>query len=383
MLHRPRLAIIFTSAWLCLNCLAGLAATPLQAQAGAPIRVAVVGLVHDHALGIFSSLAHNANVQLVGIAEPDQALVARYQSRFHLDPKLFFPDTAVMLDQLHPAAVLVYTSIQDHRKVIEAAASRGISSMVEKPLATTMADALAIRAASRQHHVQVLVNYETTWYASNEETRLQADAGKLGPIRRVVVHDGHQGPKEIGVSPDFLRWLTDPEKNGAGAIFDFGCYGADLMTRLMHGETPLSVTAVALTDKPDIYPKVEDDATIIVRYPKAQLVLEPSWNWPFGRKDMEIYGATGYAITVAAGQLRIRYAGDKTEAVLDAPPLTGSRQNSLDYLAAVLRGQLQPGTGPEADLSSLDTNMIVMQILTAARESAQSHRTVDLKPLPK
>ena len=347
-------------------------------RAQAPIRVVIAGLVHDHARGLFGPLSKNTNVQLVGIAEPDTALAAKYASQFHLDQKLFFTDLDKAIDQLHPDAVLVYTNIQDHRKVIEAAARRGISSMVEKPLATTLADAIAIRKAANEHHVQVLVNYETTWYSSNAEAIGEAEQDKLGPLRRVVVHDGHEGPKEIGVSPDFLSWLTDPEKNGAGAMFDFGCYGADLMTVLMHGETPQSVTAVALTDKPEIYPHVDDDATIIIRYPKAQAILQPSWNWPFSRKDMEVYGATGYLVTEASDHIRARYAGEKTEAEVTVPPLPADQQNSLDYLAAVLRGQVQP----DSDLSSLKTNMVVMQILDAARESTKTGRTVNLKPLP-
>jgi len=250
--------------------------------------------------------------------------------------------------------------------------------MVEKPLATTLSDALAIRAAAREHHVQVLVNYETTWYASNQEVFDEVQAGKLGEIRRVVVHDGHEGPKEIGVGPEFLSWLTDPAKNGAGALFDFGCYGADLMTVLMHGEAPLSVTAVAQTDKPAIYPHVDDDATIILRYPKAQAVLMPSWDWSFGRKDMEVYGVGGYAITVALDHLRVRYHGQENESQITAPPLPNGRQDSLDYLAAVLHRQIKP----DGDLSALDTNIVVMQILDAARQSAQTGRTVQLKPLP-
>jgi len=350
----------------------------ISVSAQAPIRVVIAGLVHDHARGLFGPLAKNTNVQLVGIAESDTALAAKYAEQFHLDQKLFFTDLDRALDQLHPDAVLVYTDIQGHRKVIEAAARRGISSMVEKPLATTLADAIAIRSAAREHHVQVLVNYETTWYSSNAEAIREADQGKLGAIRRVVVHDGHEGPKEIGVSPDFLKWLTDPEKNGAGAMFDFGCYGADLMTVLMHGETPLSVTAVALTDKPETYPHVDDDATIIIRYPKAQAVLQPSWNWPFGRKDMEVYGATGYAITEAADHIRARYPGEKSESEISVPPLPSNQQSSLDYLAAVLRGQIHP----DGDLSSLKTNMVVVQILDAARESAKTGRTITIKPLP-
>jgi predicted dehydrogenase len=335
--------------------------------------------VHGHAQGLLSALPQNTNVQLVGISEADTALAAKYAQQFHLDKKLFFTNTDQMLDQLHPDAVLVYTDIQDHRKVIETAARHGVSSMVEKPLATNVADALAIRRASREHHVQVLVNYETTWYASNADALREVAQGKLGAIRRVVVHDGHEGPKEIGVGPEFLGWLTDPVKNGAGAMFDFGCYGADLMTVLMKGETPMSVTAVALTDKPETYPRVDDDATIIVRYPKAQAVLQPSWNWPFSRKDMEVYGATGYAITEAADRIRVRHAGEKAESEGPVPPIVGAEDNSLDYLAAVLRGKLRP----EGDLSSLDTNMVVVQILSAARESAKTGRTVQVKPLPK
>jgi glucose-fructose oxidoreductase len=273
--------------------------------------------------------------------------------------------------------VLVYSTIQDHRRIIEQAAQHGVSSMVEKPLSTTLEDAIAIRAAARAHHVQVLVNYETTWYSSNAEALAEAEHGKLGEIRKVVVHDGHEGPKEIGVGPEWLPWLTDPVQNGAGALFDFGCYGADLVTVMMHGQAPLSVTAVAQTDKPGIYPHVDDDATVILRYPKAQAVLMPSWDWSFARKDMEVYGVDGYAITVGPGGMRTRYRGQKDESAGDAPALAKNQSDSLNYLAAALRGEIKP----DGDLTSLPTNMVVMQILDAARQSAKTGKTVELKPL--
>ena len=198
--------------------------------------------------------------------------------------------------------------------------------------------------------------------------------GKLGDVRKVVVHDGHEGPKEIGVGPEWLPWLTDPAQNGAGALFDFGCYGADLITVLMRGRAPISVTAVTQTDKPEIYPKVDDDATLILRYPQTQAVLMPSWDWSFSRKDMEVYGNGGYAITVGSHDLRVLYHGQEAESELTAPPLTESESNSLDYLAAVLHGQIHP----DGDLSALDTNMVVMQILDAGLRSAKTGRTVTL-----
>jgi len=226
--------------------------------------------------------------------------------------------------------------------------------------------------------VQVLVNYFTTWQGSWRQMYDEAGKGKLGDPRRIVTHAGHEGPKEIGVGPEWLPWLTDPAQNGAGALFDFGCYGSDFATVLMHGQAPLSVSAIAQTEKPDVYPKVDDEATVILRYPKAQAVLMPSWNWPFSRNDVELYGATGYAATVGADKLRVRYRGEKAETVVEAPPVPRAESNSLDYLAAVLHGEIKP----DGDPSSLETNVVVVQILDAARRSAASGKTITLEKLP-
>lgn len=349
-----------------------------EGRANRPVRVVIVGLVHGHVMGFLPALAKSTDAQLVGIVEPDTALAGRYAARYHLAQNLFHTDLEQTLTSQHPDAVLVYTTILDHRRVVEAAARHGIASMVEKPLATTMDDALAIQRAAREHHVQVLVNYETTWYASNAEVLGAIGAGKLGTVRKVVVHDGHEGPKEIGVGPEWLPWLTDPKQNGAGALFDFGCYGADLVTVMEGGKAPISVTAEAQTDKPETYPKVDDDATIILRYPGMQAVLMPSWNWSFARKDMEVYGTEGEMIAVNPTEVQARLNGQAKTSEVQAPALAPNQSGSLSYLVAVLRGQVDPGH----DLSSLPTNIVVMQILTAAREAAQTGHTVTLQPLP-
>lgn len=348
-----------------------------RGQAPPPLRVAIVGLEHGHVEGFLAALPQHSDVALVGIADSDPALFAKYQKKYSLPETLFYRSEADMIEKTHPQAVLVYTSIAGHRPAIEIAARYGVSVMVEKPLTISLADALAIRDTARHYKIHVLVNYETTWYSSNREAYDEVEQGRLGPIRRVVVHDGHEGPKEIGVPPEFLNWLTDPATNGAGALYDFGCYGVDLMTWLMHGETPLTVTAVTNQDKPQIYPKVDDDATIVLTYPHAQAVIQASWNWPFSRKDMEVYGATGYAITVGPDKVRLRHEYEAEEHMITAPALRGPQNNSLSYLAAVLRGQIEP----KGDLTALDTNIVVMQILDAARESARTGKSVQLNRL--
>jgi predicted dehydrogenase len=349
------------------------------AQTTQPIRVAVVGLVHGHIQGFLHNLPAHPEITLVGISEPDAALRQRYIDRTHLPSTLFFPTEAAMLQSTHPQAILVYTSTAGHRAAIEQAAPLHIAVMVEKPLATTVEDALAIQHIAGQYHIPVLTNYETTWYASNTAAVNLLSSGKIGDLRKLVIHDGHQGPKEINVGPEFLHWLTDPKQNGGGALFDFGCYGVDLATWIMHGEPPLTVTAVTLHLKPHIYPNVDDDSTIVLTYPHAQAIIQGSWNWPFARKDMEIYGATGYVDTLyedhaPGAKLRLRLPGESSEHVETAPTLTPPQNDSLTYLAAVLSGTLKP----EHDLTALDTNVTVVRILDAARRSAQTSRTISL-----
>ena len=343
-------------------------------QNTAPLRVVVAGLVHGHAAGFFHRYLHNPDLQVVGIAEPDRALFDRYAKQFGLDASLYHADLDELLTSTHPQAVLAYTDTFDHRKIVEIAARHHVAVMVEKPLAVSGEDARAIEKAARESNIPVLVNYETTWYRSNRAAYDLLRQGPLGDVRKIVVHDGHSGPKEIGVSPEFFQWLTDPKLDGGGALFDFGCYGADLTTWLMGNQRPLTVTAVTQQIKPDIYPRVDDEATIVLTYPKAQAILQASWNWPFDRKDMEVYGRTGYVFTVRRDDIRVRRAGQAQEEQIAAPPIAAPDDDSIHYLRAVVLHGLKP-----EGLSSLETNVIVTEILDAARRSAAEHKTIVLQ----
>jgi predicted dehydrogenase len=265
-------------------------------EAKPPVRFAIVGLNHDHAMGFIPRLAGRSDVQLVGIVE------------------------------------------------------------------------------TKKSGIQLIVNYETTWYPGNQAAfTMVHDEHQIGDIRRIVVHDGHRGPKEIGCSTEFLAWLTDPILNGGGAINDFGCYGADLATWLLDGEKPLSVFAVARHINPDLYPKVEDDATIVLTYPKAEVILQPSWNWAIDRKDMEIYGQTGYVFVPQANLLRVRTTRVSNETEITPQPITGVNADPISYFAAVVRKEVKP-----AGLSSLETNMIVVEILDAAHKSVRTGKQIKL-----
>lgn len=342
------------------------------AQPPKPFRIGIAGLTHTHVHWILSR-AHDGDIEIVGIAEPNRALAERFLKQHNLPMSLVYPSLIEMLDKTKPEAVTAFNSIDQHLEVVKACAPRKIHVMVEKPLAVSLAHAKEMQALATQHGIQLLTNYETTWYGSNEAT-LQKLKG-MGPIRKMVVHDGHQGPKEIGVNVEFLEWLTDPEKNGGGAITDFGCYGANLMTWLMNGERPLSVMAITQQIKPDVYPKVDDEATIVVEYAHAQGIIQASWNWPYNRKDMEVYAVSGYVIADREG-IRFKTNPDAAEEFSKATPPATPRHDPFVLLAAVARKEIALTA---SDPSSLENNMMVMEILEAAKQSAREGKRVRLQ----
>jgi predicted dehydrogenase len=340
-----------------------------------PLRLGIAGLSHDHVFWLLRNLSRT-DVELAGIYEPDAALSERYAARFGFSRDITFTDLGTMLDSIKPEAVAAFGSIYDHLTVVEACAPRGIHVMVEKPLAVSLEHATRMKLLAEQYNIHLLTNFETTWYASTERTyQMVHEEGAIGDIRKVVVHDGHYGPKELGCTPDFLNWLTDPILNGGGAIIDFGCYGANLMTWLMGGERPTSVTASTRQFKPDIYPRVDDDATLILNYPRAQAIIQASWNWPFNRKDMEVYGQSGYIIAVNDRTMRVRLAGDNAEQLITLDERTSPERDPFTYLAAIVQGTTELIDG---NLWSLSNNRVVVEILDAARASARTGQTITL-----
>jgi glucose-fructose oxidoreductase len=346
------------------------------------MKVGIVGLAHGHVesflgggnLNPAGSVLKRSDIELVGIVEQEDALFNKYAQKYHLPPSMHYKSIAEMVSHAHPKAVLVFTPPSQHRRIVEESATLGVHVLMEKPLAFTYADALAMQRAAEKGHIHVLVDYETAWYTSNTEAANLLREGALGPIVKAVMRDGHEGPTKIHVQPEFGSWLTDPAQDGDGALTDFGCYGPNLMTWMLNGEAPVSVTAVTKHLQPELYPKVSDEAEIILNYKQATAIIEGSWNWPFAVKQMDVYGATGYAKTIDSDRLDVRKKGEKEPESIRGTALVAPYDDPLHYMEAVISGQIEE----KADLSSLKNNVIVAEILDAARRSAESGKTVAL-----
>jgi len=338
---------------------------------GEPLRIAVIGLTHGHVEGVLGQARDRGDIEIVGVWDPDRALFDRLKGPYALDDDLYFDDMNAMLDATSPEAASVMTSTLLHLAAVRACAPRGIHVMVEKPLAVSVDHARAMIGLAEEHGVLLLTNYETNNYASvHEAHRITREGAWATPIRRVVFRHGHRGPVEIGCREEFLSWLTNPVQNGGGALFDFGCYGAQQMTWLMDGRRPTSVRATARTLKPETYPRVDDDATIVLTYPGAVGVVQASWAWTHDNKETDIHTEAGSVHCGKWQALSVRRPDQEAEEI-ELPARAWPFSDEWTMFRAAVRGLAEPDplAGPEI-------NMIVVQILEAARESVRTGEVI-------
>jgi len=342
-----------------------------------PVEIGIVGLTHTHVHWILGR-ADRGDISVVGIVEPNRDLAERYAKQHGYSMSIVYNTIEEMIAATHPDAVTAFGTIYEHLKVVEICAPLGIHVMVEKPLAVSLEHAKKMQRLAKKYNIHLLTNYETTWYPSNHKAYDLFKTGTVGDLRKVIVRDGHKGPKKIGVNSEFLEWLTDPIENGGGAIMDFGCYGVNLVTWLQNGRMPKTVTAVTQQQQRENNPKVDDDATIILTYDNSNAIIQGSWNWPIGRKDMEIYGLDGAIYADNRHNLRVRiaegYDGFKEESYI-LEELQAPLDDPFALFAAIIKNKI---TLKPFDLSSLENNMIVMEILEAAKESARTGRTIEI-----
>ncbi|MES2692819.1 MAG: Gfo/Idh/MocA family oxidoreductase [Verrucomicrobiota bacterium] len=336
----------------------------------APLRVLLAGVVHGHANG-FLRQADAATRTIVGVWERDEAAWAKYQKNPKLAGITRYTDLAEAMAKSGAEAVWAFSTTQDHLPIVRAAAPRKLPVIVEKPLAVSYADAAEMAALAKQHGTLVLTNYETSWYPTFEEVRqLLGNSGPLGPLRQIYAHAGHEGPVAIKSPPEFLSWLRDPVRAGGGALFDFGCYGANLATWWLGNRAPLSVTAQTSRFDPVNYPDCDDHSVIQLTYPDLQVTVVGSWHWPFNRKDVTLYGERGTIATINDRDYTFREGRKPTESRQAKP----ERRVPLRWFAETIR----TGQDPVDDPSSLANNLITMKILDAARRSAKEGRTIPL-----
>ena len=92
---------------------------------------------------------------------------------------------------------------------------------------------------------------------------------------------------------------------------------------------------------------------------------------------MEVYGDSGYIVTIDNSAMRIRNAQMKKEKMISVTPNDiAVYTDPFSYLVDVIRNRIKV---PAMGLYSLENNVQVVRILDAARKSAITGKTVMLK----
>ena len=352
-----------------------LAALPALAQ---PYKIAVIGLIHAHEGSYVPRMVHSDQVKLVGIAESIPELVNLAKERQGAKDVPFFDDYRKMLDETKPDLVWAFVENNRHLEILKECAPRHIHVIYEKPLASTYKDALAMAELARKYNVKVMCNYQMAWWPANQLARAEVEKGVIGRTWRLRGIVGHGGPGSTGTGKYFFDWLTDPVKNGAGALVDFGCYNA--LWSLWYMGRPESVYAEAIHLRPETFPKVEDSATLVLKYKNGINVFEGSWDLPRSFQDLEIFGSsTGPDGTLTRGSIymtqqkvELRMGRDTKE--LPLAPLPPEKADPIAFMVDAIKNNK-----PIEGITSLDINIGVVQIIEAAKESIRSGRAVKLQ----
>lgn len=360
---------------LAIVCLRLSAAQENKASAAdSKTRIAVVGLDHDHVWGLLHDIAGEPNAELIAIADTHPELISKAKSQVAAGVR-FYSDYVRMLDEAKPEAVIVTTANDRHLEIVRECAKRHIHVSTEKPMATNAADAREMERLAEKAGIKLMINYWNAWTASSHALFHQVVmSNELGPVQKIIVQYGHQGPKEIGVSQQFAEWLYDPVKNGGGAIMDFGCYGAEWAVWLKGRPTRVYATAHKL--KSEQHNQVDDDATMVLEYPDATVIVEPSWDWPYGMDRVYVFGPKG-SLLATRDQLFSRTSQNSATSpdgeAVELGPVPHEMSNPIAYFVDCIRRN----QAIENPLSPR-MNVEVMDILDAARESIRTQRAVVL-----
>jgi predicted dehydrogenase len=303
-----------------------------------PLRIGVAGLTHGHVGGLADAFRKHSAFETVAVADKTGLLEG-----FEGYPAKYL-DWREMLDKESLDALIVTSDNVESVEIAEAALLKGIHCLIEKPMAANAKDADRLLAAHKESGKALFINWPLAWSPWLYDFKARLDADEIGHPFHFRMRLGHQGPKEIGCGPEFVAWLYDEKLNGGGAIADFGSYGC-VAARYLFG-MPESVYAVRGNLTKD-YDVVDDHAIIVLKYPKADAVLEGTWaTYGFDSgPNAVVHGAKG---TLAAFGKEVEKSAAGADRTRTEPKFLPAPGVADAFLACIETGSVPVGiTNPE------------------------------------
>ncbi|MBP7560184.1 MAG: Gfo/Idh/MocA family oxidoreductase [Armatimonadetes bacterium] len=298
-------------------------------------RVGIAAMVHDHLWGELAHWSKLENAEIVAAGDENEELRAKVQAEYGV-PKLY-SSWQEMIESEELDIVQAAAPNNAGAEIVEACAAKGIHVISEKPMAARLEQADRMLAAAEKAGAKLMINWPTAWQPSIYWMLEMIRDGAIGDLFYLKYRAAHNGPKEIGCSEYFWKWLYDQEQNGAGALMDYCCYSSVMNSYLLGlPKRCIGFRATLVKD----YPIPDDNAMIIMHYPHAVGVAEASWTqktetWT---PNPLAYGSEG-SIGVLHGKIVLHQEGKGTKEIDPAPMPEGFTSGPQHLLACIETGE--------------------------------------------
>jgi predicted dehydrogenase len=183
------------------------------------MRIGILSFAHHHAEAYVGNLRAIPGVEMIGMADEDQARGKRFAGQF--DATLYPSYEALLAEE--PDGVLVCSENLHHRRLVEMAAEAGVHVLSEKPLATSLADAQAMLDVCSAAGVILMTAFPMRFSAPLLEIKAMLDSGGLGRLYGCNATNQGQMPRH------HREWFVDNELAGGGAVMDHTVHLADIL----------------------------------------------------------------------------------------------------------------------------------------------------------
>ncbi|WP_456443361.1 UDP-N-acetylglucosamine 3-dehydrogenase [Thermococcus sp.] len=313
------------------------------------LRVGVVGvgMMGQHHVRIYSELAREGKVELVGIADADFERAKELAKRYGTIPYADYRDLA--RENLDAVDIAVPTSL--HREVALEFINQGTSVLVEKPIADTVENAEAIIKAAEEKGVTLMVGHIERFNPAVLRLRELIERGELGKVVTISA-------KRVGPMAKRIR--------DVGIIIDLGVHDIDVISYLF-GERVKSVYARAGNV---LHPAgVEDHALITLGFNDGTGIVETNWLTPHKTRTLNVIGTGGivYLDYIEQGLKLYNNEWVKEAKIERKEPL----RNEIEHFIECVEREKKPIVDGEAGLHAL-------RVALLAQESAKTGKVLEV-----
>ena len=251
-------------------------------------RLTVLG--YGFVAALHTRAAQAAGATVVEVSGHSAERAARFAQRHGVERSSADWQQAVTAPDID--AVVVGTPNSLHHRQTMAALAAGKHVLVDKPMATTVAEATDMVTAADGAGLVLAVGHMWRWRREVIELRDRIAAGEVGRVVRTHGYGIHAGWGPSG-------WFVDPDLSGGGALIDMGIHAIDAVRFLLGDPTAVRVTASLGRAYGDYDGRIDDDGVVLIDWAGGvRSVIEFGWWQPVlegVEAETAVYGTGGHA----------------------------------------------------------------------------------------